>query len=436
MEVVTLLRAGHIGFNSRTLKYCAFGLLFLLALVLRLLLYKSINYDYVYYISPWYDHIKSNGGFAALKDNFYNYNPPYLYLIALVTYLPIPEMLALKGISIVFDFVLAFFTYLIIHLKYKRSTAACIGALVLLFAPTIVLNSAVWGQCDAIYTAFCLGCLFFLLKDRGGWACAFFSLAISFKLQAIFVLPVLLIVLIKRKTALKDYLKYLLLILAIFFVLLIPTLIAGRSLGSILSVYPAQIATGGVGTDIPGAPVVNASQAANVFLPTNLTYDAPSFYQWLPVAPGMYWMYAGILLAGLMVLLVSILVWTSKIALTPAIIVKIAFVLVLAIPFLLPRMHERYFYVADVVSIIYAFYTPRFYYIAIMVQICSFSSYVPFLYHVLLFDLRVIAGVVLVVVLITLADLVVTLFPDLLDKLKGRFATDLAQRAPQQQPRD
>jgi Gpi18-like mannosyltransferase len=444
-----LLRDKGFRLNSPILRYCALSLLLLLAIVLRISLYNVITSDYLAFVSQWYDHIKSSGGFAAFKDNFYNYNPPYLYLIALATYTPIPKLIALKSISVIFDLVLAIFTYLIISLKYRRSYAAFIGALVLLFAPTIFINSAAWGQCDAIYAAFCLGSLYFLLKDRTGWACVFFSLAISFKLQAIFFLPVLLIVLLKKKVVLKDLIKYLILIPVIFFILLIPTLVAGRSMGSVLSIYTEQIATGGIG-GVPGGRQFNgagnigrfnsqgrtgqfnrprgagqfngqgktgqfgrSAGGVNSFSSSALTYNAPSFYQWLPTSPAGYWKYIGILLAGLAVLIVGALVWISKIPLTQAIIIKITLTLALAIPFLLPEMHDRYFYLADAVSIIYAFYFPRSFYIAISVQLCSLISYAPYLWHTEIVNLGLIAFVVLITTIITLADLIFTLYPNL-----------------------
>jgi Gpi18-like mannosyltransferase len=106
-----------------------------------------------------------------------------------------------------------------------------------------VINSAAWGQSDAIYTAFCIGSLYFLLKVRPAWACVLFGLAISFKLQAIFFLPVLLIVLLRRKFAMK----YLLLIPAVFLLMLAPAFIAGRDAWSLPTIYVEQITSAGVG---------------------------------------------------------------------------------------------------------------------------------------------------------------------------------------------
>ncbi len=223
--------------------YSGLGVLFLLALVLRASLYHIETSDYTVFVSQWYDYIKNHGGFAALKDNFSNYNPPYLYLLAITTYLPVPKLIAIKTISVVFDVVLSIFTYLLLSLKYRRSYAAIIGSLVLLFSPTIFINSSAWGQCDAIYAAFCLGSLYFLLKERFVWACVFFGLAFAFKLQAVFFLPVLLVFCLKR----KELLKYLVIIPIVFLLMLAPALIAGRDAGSLLTVYVSQASTGGTG---------------------------------------------------------------------------------------------------------------------------------------------------------------------------------------------
>ncbi len=165
IEVYMFLRKNLYAPGLQILASSALAILFLLAIALRVSLYHIVTSDYTVFLSQWYDFIQTHGGFAALRYNFSNYNPPYLYLLALVTYLPIAKLIAIKSLSVVFDGVLALFTYLILSLKYRRSYAAILGALVVLFAPTIVINSYAWGQSDAIYTAFCLGSLYFLLKE-------------------------------------------------------------------------------------------------------------------------------------------------------------------------------------------------------------------------------------------------------------------------------
>jgi Gpi18-like mannosyltransferase len=408
--------------------YCVLGILFLLAIALRISLFHIQTSDYNAFLSQWYDFIQSHDGFAALKYNFSNYNVPYLYLLALTTYLPVPKLIAIKSLSVVFDIVLGLFTYLIVNLKYKRSLAAAIGALVVLFAPTIFINSSAWGQCDAIYTAFCLGSLYFLLKERPAWACVFFGLALSFKLQAIFFLPVLLVLVLRKKMPLK----HLVLIPASFLLMLLPAFIAGRDALSLLTIYAGQITTGGVGTGTLGAFNNGGAQPLNSgnrghfnggnpggfnggghgaggVSSSSLTYNAPTFYQWLPTSAPEYWKWIGIGLAVLLVLGVGVLVWRSKKQLTPGVIVKIALVFALLIPFLLPEMHERYFYLADVISIIYAFYFPRYFFVAVIMQLCSLLSYAPYMLQTQVVNLAYVAIAVLLIGVFTLADLVLTL---------------------------
>src|SRR4051812_7738355 len=65
---------------SRLLERGILCFLFLLSIVLRISLYKVVNGDYANYLQPWYYYIQVHGGFAAFKDTFSDYNPPYLYL--------------------------------------------------------------------------------------------------------------------------------------------------------------------------------------------------------------------------------------------------------------------------------------------------------------------------------------------------------------------
>ena len=53
----------------------------------------------------------------------------------------------------------------------------------------------------------------------------------------------------------------------------------------------------------------------------------------------------------------------------------------LLIPFLLPKMHDRYFYPADVFAIVLAFFRPSFWYIAVLLQVSSTMAYSRFLLH-------------------------------------------------------
>jgi Gpi18-like mannosyltransferase len=116
--------------------------------------------------------------------------------------------------------------------------------------------------------------------------------------------------------------------------------------------------------------------------------------------------WVGIGLAALAVALVGILLLWSKPTLTPTVVLHMSLVCVLAIPFLLPEMHERYFYLADVVSVIYAFYIPRSFYMPIIMQLASLLSYAPYLLNSAPISLSYVAVAILGILLIASAKLV------------------------------
>ena len=229
----------------------------LLALLLRFSLRNFESGDFRNWTGPWYDFITQNGGFGALKYDFANYTPLYLYLIALVATLlsGISKVFAIKLISIPFDFICAFFVHRIVRLKYPSGPAPLFAFFAILFAPTVVLNSSLWGQADMIYTAGLVACLYFLLTRRETAAFIAFGLAFAFKLQAIFLVPLLLILLLRRAVSLKSFL----LIPAAYLATILPAWLLGRPLGNLLFIYFRQ---------------------ADFY--EELSKNAPNLYEWLP----------------------------------------------------------------------------------------------------------------------------------------------------------
>lgn len=164
--------------------------IFCCAVSVRVLFFPFRSGDYDAYFSRWYEFITQHGGFAALRYHFANYNVPYLYLLTLLTYSPIPALYGIKLISVGFDIVLAVFTYRIVALRRPDTWWPVLAAGIVVFLPTVVLNSSMWGQTDSIYSALGIGAVYFVLTRRPWLACLLFGIAISFKLQIIFLFPV------------------------------------------------------------------------------------------------------------------------------------------------------------------------------------------------------------------------------------------------------
>lgn len=350
------------------------GLGAVLALWLRYHLLPFESGDFRDFLQPWTDFIRTNGGFRALGQNFSNYTPAYLYLLATITYLPaaIPTLTAIKLISLPFDCLAAFVVAKLVRLKYPGGSVPLFAGLTVLFAPTVVLNGAFWGQADIIYTTGLLACLYFLTTGRERAAFSAFGLALAFKLQALFLAPLLLIWLLRRWTACK----FTLFVPAFYLLSVLPAWLLGRPLVELLFIYTSQ---------------------ADFY--RDLTRSAPNLYQWLPnelydlfYPAGLSWTLAG-------VLLFVAAIYKRRAALTAEMLVQLATLSVLMMPYLLPKMHERYFFAADVITIVYGFYFPRYFYIPISVGLISFFSYFPFLFGGALLPLPVLAiGMTLVLI--------------------------------------
>jgi Gpi18-like mannosyltransferase len=310
--------------------------------------------DYRAFVSQWYEFIKQNGGFSALKYNFANYNTPYLYLLAILTHIPVPTLYGVKAISIVFDLVLAFFTYRIVALRYPGTWWPLLAGAIVLYLPTVVLNSAAWAQVDSAYSAFGVGGVYFVLRKRPWLACVFFGLAFAFKLQAVFFFPALLLFVLRKRVPWPA----LLLIPAVYLVLDVPALVAGANFGDLLKIYLSQSDTY-----------------------DQLTLNAPNVYQYLSsVSSSSALRIGGIVVTGLILLALMIPVVVRKSELTPARIVLVSAISVTLVPYFLPAMHERYFYPADALSVIAAFYLPkRLWAFPILEQFASGFAYAPYL---------------------------------------------------------
>ncbi|WP_206793157.1 hypothetical protein [Amycolatopsis sp. MtRt-6] len=328
-------------------------LLVLLAFGVRLSLFRYQTADYTAFYRRWYDFVVSQGGIGALKYEFSDLNAPYRYFMVLLPHLPVPSPLAgIKAFSVFFDMVIAFFVFRIVALKHPSRWIAAAAAFTAFMLPTVVINSAMWAQGDAIYTAFSLGAVYFLLRKRPWWACVFFGLALSFKLQAIFLFPLLLVMVLLGRVPWRALVA----IPVVYLLLDVPALLAGASPSKLLTVYFSQ--TG---------------------IYPQLTLSAPNIWQFFRGEHGMEAMKTpAVLLTALLVFTLCLLVVLSRVELTDTRILLIGAISAVLVPFVLPSMHERYFYLADVLTLVLAFYLPRqLWYVPIIVEFCSLMCYMP-----------------------------------------------------------
>jgi Gpi18-like mannosyltransferase len=295
---------------------------------------KFISLDIRFFLLDWYNQLATKG-FAALRDSFSNYTPPYLYLLFLATKTAgfLPKVTAIKLISICFDVLNAFLVYKILKIRFPQGTMPVLGASAFLLLPTVILNSAYWGQSDAVYAFFVLACLFSLMKGRPFSAMIFLGIAFSIKAQAAFVAPLIFLLILKKKIPWLC----LVIIPAVYVLMMIPAALTGRPLMDLVKIYMDQEETYSA-----------------------LSMHAPNWYLFLPRSLNN----SATVLLGLMIAVTVVLAWTTVyrkkfIEFTPDVILLGAMMSAAFMPFFLPKMHERYFYLADVLSFLMAFYFPQ-----------------------------------------------------------------------------
>lgn len=302
---------------------------------------------YVYQV-PWYIFARDHG-WAAIGEAFTNYTPIYSYLLIPLTLfgdLAEPWHLV-KFISLPFELGCAVLGALLVTYAGGSRTAADIAFATIWLAPVQVFNGAGWAQTDSMWVCFlmlatCLAC-----RQRAFLAVISFAIALSIKAQAVFWAPLLLGLILLRR--LRWY--WLAAVPATYVATCLPAWIAGRPITDLILIYGSQAATY---RDL-------SRNAANIWAAISNDY------------------YAIGCLIGAVMALTGGMALALAIARTPDFkarsIIFAAALTLLAMPFVLPKMHDRYFYGFEVMIMVLACIDRRFIVSAIIAQISGGMAY-------------------------------------------------------------
>ena len=358
----------------------------LLALFIRNEFRGWVSGDYQMFLLPWSEYLEAHGGFAGISSGPPNCNYPvtYLYILAFLTYLPASYLAKIKVVSVFFDFVSAIFIILTVrelgHYQ-KQSLLPWLAYAVALLIPTPILNSAAWGQCDSIYACFLTITLYFLVKEKYTLSFIAFGFALSFKLQAIFFFPVLLLLYIKN----NDFsLLNFLLIPGTIVLLSLPAIIIGKPPNEIFSVYAGQVLS---------------------YPKTVLNF--PNMYNFFP---DLYWQFAtpGILLTlAILLVFYSVILKSQHIQLKGPTLIDVSLLTILICVYTLPSMHQRYLFSGDIIAVLYMFTRKERPFIPLLIWFISLNGYVLYLYgYGPLIDYRYLALVYLGIMVVMAQDLI------------------------------
>jgi Gpi18-like mannosyltransferase len=322
-------------------------------LLIRFVFKSIVTDDWNIFWGPWIDELKE-GGFKALSTDFYDYAPPFMYILYFISILPINPMTAYKGIACVFD-ILAAVVAAGIVLDCTKSKTRAIGIYsIFMIMPTMIANSTLWAQCDIIYTTFVLLSILFIFKDKPNWSMICYGIAFAFKLQTLFVFPIFVILWAKNKVKIQHFLW----IIVMYFAGIIPAWLAGRPMMELINIYVAQ------GTQDAYSLSLKWSNIYQIIGPTFFIEEYEKAGIWL--------------ILGILMLILFYMAY-RKYRLTKEFILLMGFFFAMVTAYFLPHMHERYGFLADIFAILYAFTTiKRFYYPLIHIML-SFSAYMEYL---------------------------------------------------------
>lgn len=354
-----LLCLGALFLARAKLKPAVFGLclaVLVAALALRVPMLSHQTYDYQDFLAPWVQFFRVNGGFSAIKEPLGDYNVPYLYFLAAFSYLPIPDLYLIKALSLAFDLLLAFTGVRLARRVFGGTYAYPAVFSILLLLPTVVLNGAYWGQCDSLYAALTLLALADALEDHPARSVVWLGVAFSFKLQTIFLIPLWCVLWYGKRLKFR----HLCLFPVSYFATILPALLLGKPLMDILGVYFKQ-----------------AGQYHD-----RLTLNAPSVFALIPHGAEVDAdLLAKFGIGAAFLLVIGLLAWLFfyRDRLTDGHLLTAALVLAIGVPFFLPYMHDRYFFLAETLSVVWAMGAARRAPVPVGVQIAGFGGYHAYL---------------------------------------------------------
>ncbi len=343
----------------------------IIGIILRM---SGINFqsdDFNSFLNPWWSQI-SVGGVQGLAKQVGNYNIPYQIITYIFTLLPFSSLTAYKLISIIFDFLLAFSAGLVVYSFDEKKTKlkAVMAYVVVLCSLTVILNSSFWAQCDSIYVAFILLAIYFTKKDRNILTFVMLGIAFAFKLQTIFIIPVFLFYYVSTR---KISILHFLIIPVVDIIMCLPAVFLGRNIMDIFTIYADQ-------TDYGKQIQMNCPNLWAFICDRNNT--------------DFYYLFKNFSI-GLTVLIIGIgiaLVIYKKVDMSNTNNFMLASIwTVFTCLMFLSSMHERYGYMLDILTIVYAFVASKHIWLPVLCQLVSLRGYCFYLFTYDVVDIKLVS---------------------------------------------
>lgn len=342
--------------SSHIVIYMLVTLISFAALYVRYLGRDMISADFQNCLSSWYTEITTPGpGIDSLLAYTGDYPMPYAFLIWLSGKLPVPFIYSLKTFNVIFDFILAILVGKIVaHFKPDNPHSFLWGYCITLFLPNVIINSSMWGQCDGLYTTFLFASFYCWLLKKYPAMMFMFGLAFSYKLQAVFFLPFVLIAYwLEKEFSVFQFL----IIPATMLVMNIPAVIAGYPISVTFTKYIGQAG---------GYPW--------------LYYFYPNLWFFFQARPYYLFSTGAVLLTVTALLIFVVLLVRKKVMLSRNNILPILLWTAYTCAFFLPSMHERYGYFVELIAVLLAILNIRSVWLPVFMITCTLPKYLSAVY--------------------------------------------------------
>lgn len=332
-----------------------FGVSILGALI-RFSLRNIVSQDAAGCLLPWFETISQNGLYSQVGD----YNLLYQFLIWIMTKLPLDPLYSYKLLSCLGDYLLAILAALLVwEIDSKNQPWNSIWTYTaVILCPVCFVNSAAWAQCDALFSAFAVLGLYFLVKEQYNRAFIALGISFAFKLHAVFILPVFLFVYFTRRRF--SVLRFVLVPVSML-ALSLPLVFWGRNPLETISVYFNQISS-------------YPSMALNYPSFWNFLCDVEDPSQYLNLR------FAAVLFTFSMLAFIMVFWIQKKYSTNGKNLLIMAFILCYSAVLFLPSMHERYGFLYEMISIILAVLIPKTRPLCLILLIMSLRTYGSFLF--------------------------------------------------------
>lgn len=338
--------------------------------------YPVTQHDFFTYLLPWLRAINGSDGLEVFATEFSNYTGAYISVLTAVARVGSAwsELAVIKATAVIGTLAAALGVASCARALGWSTVASINSALAYMLLPSVMLNGIAWGQTDALYAAFVLYSMAAVLTGRSLTAALMLAIAVSIKFQAILFAPFLFGILLRTPD------KLLLGVASAIPIYLVANglyLVAGRPVWDVMLIYVDQ-----------AQHFQNLSNnAANPWLILELFLPREVFSRHYS---NLVWF--GIFVSG--VASIAFARAAFRIVQTSRDAVILAMLSTLVLPFLLPKMHDRYFFLAE--SLIFvSFMMDRRYFIALIpLQLSTVLMYS--LYHDV-FGLRELLGLLLTI---------------------------------------